>query len=71
MCEHQIIEDLIDLTPSRSKYVYYCEKCYECFIDIKGNREPVKNNTKSKIIYYPRVFPTIFLIQESNKADRD
>jgi hypothetical protein len=30
-CAHHIIEDLIDITPDHSKYVYYCEKCYECF----------------------------------------
>ena len=30
-CEHRIVEDLIDITPDHSKYVYYCEKCYECF----------------------------------------
>ena len=44
MCEHQIIEDLIDLTPTRSKYVYYCVKCYKCFIDISGNSENTKND---------------------------
>jgi len=31
ICIHQIVEDLIDITPDHSKYVYYCEKCYECF----------------------------------------
>jgi len=36
-CEHKIIEDLIDLTPTRSKYVYYCETCFKCFVDISGN----------------------------------
>ena len=30
-CQHRIIEDLIDITPDHSQYVYYCEKCYECF----------------------------------------
>jgi hypothetical protein len=30
-CVHEIIEDLIDITPDHSKYVYYCEKCHECF----------------------------------------
>ena len=30
-CAHHIIEDLIDITPDHSKYVYYCAKCYECF----------------------------------------
>jgi hypothetical protein len=37
-CSHTIIEDLIDITPDDSKYVYYCEKCFECFIDICGNK---------------------------------
>ena len=31
LCVHHIVEDLIDITPDHSKYVYYCEKCYECF----------------------------------------
>ena len=35
-CIHSIIEDLIDITPDRSKYVYYCEKCYKCFDTICG-----------------------------------
>ena len=38
-CKHKIIEDLIDLTPTRSKYVYYCETCFKCFVDISGNCE--------------------------------
>jgi len=29
--EHTIVEDLIDLTPDTSQYVYYCSKCYMCF----------------------------------------
>jgi hypothetical protein len=37
-CSHTIIEDLIDISPDDSKYVYYCEKCFECFIDICGNK---------------------------------
>lgn len=37
ICEHRIIEDLIDISPDSSKYIYYCEKCYECFSNIKGN----------------------------------
>ena len=31
VCEHRIIEDLIDITPDKSQTVYYCEKCLECF----------------------------------------
>lgn len=34
ICYHQVIEDLIDITPDTSKYVYYCEKCYECFTSL-------------------------------------
>ena len=34
---HEIIEDLIDITPDRSKYIYYCVNCYECFSDLSGN----------------------------------
>jgi hypothetical protein len=30
-CQHSIIEDLVDISPDCSKYVYYCEKCLECF----------------------------------------
>ena len=30
-CNHKIIEDLIDITLDHSRYVYYCEKCYDCF----------------------------------------
>ena len=30
-CIHDIIEDLIDITPDTSKYIYYCNKCYMCF----------------------------------------
>ena len=37
---HEIIEDLIDITPDRSKYIYYCINCYECFIDLSGNLYP-------------------------------
>jgi hypothetical protein len=38
MCVHQIIEDLIDITPDHSKYVYYCEKCYECFTSLNPSK---------------------------------
>ena len=43
-CVHNIIEDLIDITPDNSKYVYYCDKCHECFVDIHGNKtHPLKS----------------------------
>jgi hypothetical protein len=28
-CDHQWLTDLIDITPEKSKYITYCEKC-EC-----------------------------------------
>ena len=37
VCEHTIIEDLIDINPDRSKYVYYCANCYMCFDTINVN----------------------------------
>ena len=45
-CAHHIIEDLIDITPDHSKYVYYCEKCYECFT----SKEYIENR---KILHIP------------------
>jgi hypothetical protein len=38
-CEHIIVEDLIDITPDTSKYIYYCEKCYECFAQGRRREE--------------------------------
>lgn len=35
-CIHEIVEDLIDITPDKSKYIYYCEKCYTCFDTLCG-----------------------------------
>jgi hypothetical protein len=46
-CDHQIVEDLIDLTPTRSKYIYYCEKCYTCFSDSSGNATLVEKKTET------------------------
>ena len=44
-CDHRIVEDLIDITPTRSKYVYYCDKCYTCFSDGSGNTIPDQEKT--------------------------
>jgi len=30
-CNHNIIEDTIDITLDKSKTIYYCEKCMLCF----------------------------------------
>ena len=30
-CEHNIIEDLIDIDPDRSKSISYCDKCFHTF----------------------------------------
>lgn len=30
-CDHNIIEDLIDIDPDRSKMVKYCNLCYKTF----------------------------------------
>ena len=30
-CDHNIIEDLIDIDPDRSKMVKYCNICYKTF----------------------------------------
>jgi hypothetical protein len=38
VCVHRIVEDLIDITPDHSKYVYYCEKCYECFDSLQSSK---------------------------------
>jgi len=38
-CQHSIIEDLIDITPDKSKYIYYCTKCYICFSSLEYNRK--------------------------------
>ena len=35
-CLHEIVEDLIDITPDKSKYIYYCKKCYMCFDTLCG-----------------------------------
>lgn len=30
-CNHEIVHDLIDIDPDRSKSITYCEKCYITF----------------------------------------
>ena len=30
-CDHEIVKDLIDLDPDRSKTITYCSKCYTTF----------------------------------------
>jgi hypothetical protein len=30
-CEHDIVEDSIDIDPDRSKTIYYCSKCMKNF----------------------------------------
>jgi hypothetical protein len=30
-CEHNIIDDTIDIDPDRSKSIQYCDKCYVTF----------------------------------------
>tara|TARA_B110000438_G_C15550524_1_gene536717 strand:- start:418 stop:630 length:213 start_codon:yes stop_codon:yes gene_type:complete len=30
-CRHEIVDDLIDIDPDRSKSIQYCEKCYITF----------------------------------------
>jgi hypothetical protein len=30
-CNHNVIEDLIDIDPDRSKMIKYCDKCYKTF----------------------------------------
>lgn len=32
-CHHEIINDLIDIDPDRSKSISYCEKCFHTFSD--------------------------------------
>jgi hypothetical protein len=38
-CQHNIVEDLIDITPDRSKYIYYCSKCYVCVSSLEYNEK--------------------------------
>jgi len=35
LCDHEIVRDLIDLTPDTSKVIYYCEKCMQDFTNVK------------------------------------
>jgi hypothetical protein len=30
-CRHQIVNDVIDIDPDKSKSIQYCEKCYITF----------------------------------------
>jgi|TARA_B100001287_G_scaffold235848_1_gene208174 hypothetical protein len=30
-CRHEIVDDLIDIDPDRSKSIRYCEKCFITF----------------------------------------
>ena len=48
-CVHSIVEDLIDISPDRCMYIYYCDICYECFANLEGAKLASKSkpaNTK-------------------------
>jgi DNA-directed RNA polymerase specialized sigma subunit len=30
-CNHEYIEDYVDITPEKSQKICYCNKCYSCF----------------------------------------
>lgn len=34
-CVHEIVQDLIDLTPDTSQVIFYCEKCMADFTHVK------------------------------------
>jgi len=36
-CIHKVIIDSIDITPDSSQTIYYCEKCYKTFNNLKCN----------------------------------
>lgn len=35
ICDHDIVRDLIDITPDRSQVIFYCEKCMADFTHLK------------------------------------
>jgi hypothetical protein len=41
-CDHEIVQDLIDLTPDTSQVIFYCEKCMADFTHVKVQKYKIK-----------------------------
>ena len=41
-CDHEIVRDLIDITPDKSQVIFYCEKCMADFTHSKVSTYKIK-----------------------------
>jgi hypothetical protein len=42
ICDHEIVRDLIDITPDKSQVIFYCEKCMADFTHSKVSTYKIK-----------------------------